>query len=416
MWFRKKRLYVDAAAATPISPRAKQELVRLLDLYGNPGALHKEAVEAKKELDLARDSIAASIGAHADEIIFVASGTEANNLSITGVLLPLLRAGKKASPVDGLRPRVHAITSVIEHHSVLEPLRALQSEGLLLTELPVDSEGLVSAEQVTNAITDTTVFVSVQLINSEIGTIEPIRDIAKVLRRASHKIYFHCDASQAPLWLPVNVEKLGVDLLTLDAQKILGPKGVGALYVRRGVVLEPMMRGSKQERGLRGGTENTPLVGSFAVALAAAQKGVIERAARIAAVRDACIAEIQKYIPDVHINGPAQNPLRQSAVPQPGSAPAFPHRVANNINLSVPGLDREMAVIGLDAEGVAATTRSACNVVDKDPSHVIEAIGTPKELHTTAIRITFLPDATHADARRVARALTEIARRYRSVV
>ncbi|MCX6820170.1 MAG: cysteine desulfurase family protein [Candidatus Adlerbacteria bacterium] len=399
MWFRKKRLYVDAAAATPISPEAKHELVRLLDLYGNPGALHKEAVDAKNELEAARSSIAASTGAHADEIIFVASGTEANNLSITGVLGPLLRAGKKASPVDGLRPRVHAITSVIEHHSVLEPLRALQSEGLLLTELPVDSEGLVSAEQVTNAITDSTVFVSIQLINSEIGTIEPIRDIAKVLRRASHKIYFHCDASQAPLWLRVNVEKLGVDLLTLDAQKILGPKGVGALYVRRGVVLEPMMRGSKQERGLRGGTENTPLVGSFAVALAAAQKGVEERAERIAAVRDACVAEIQKYIPDVYINGPSSA-----------------NRVANNINLSVPGLDREMAVIGLDAEGVAATTRSACNVVDKDPSHVIEAIGTPKELHTTAIRITFLPDATLRDARRVARALTEIARRYRSVV
>ena len=317
---------------------------------------------------------------------------------------------------------MHAITSSIEHQSVLEPLRALQREGLSVTELPVDSGGLVSAKQLADAITDQTVFVSIQLVNSEIGTIEPIKEIAKEARRSRQSrsllrspseaftpqtsalpLYLHTDASQAPLWLTVGVEQLGVDLMTLDGQKVLGPKGVGALYVRRGVNIEPILWGGAQEGGLRGGTPNVPLCGAFAVALADAQNGVEERAKKIAEVRDYCWGEITRLMPDAILNGPALE------------ANSREKRAANNLNISVPGLEAQMAVVALDAEGIAASTRSACNIGEEEPSHVIQALGVPQSLAGTAIRITFLPDSTKADARTIAQKLAEVASRYRQL-
>ncbi|OGC88297.1 hypothetical protein A2419_00320 [Candidatus Adlerbacteria bacterium RIFOXYC1_FULL_48_26] len=400
MWFRKKRIYADAAAATPLSARARGELLRLLDVYGNAGAIHSEAVAAKKELDDAREMIASSIGAHADEMIFSASGTESNNIAIHGVLRPLLQK----------HGELHAITLAIEHQSVLEPLRALKAEGLTTTELGVDSEGFVSLKDLEEAITDKTVFVSVQMVNSEVGTVEPIQEIAKLIRRikknrqeastsASLPLYLHTDASQAPLWLPLRVEKLGIDLLTLDAQKVLGPKGIGALYIKRSTVISPVIRGGVQERGLRGGTPNVPLAGSFAVAMQDAAKDVEMRASRVAETRDYLLSEIKKRIPEVVVNGPTKE-----------------GRVANNLNIAIPGLDAEMAVIGLDAEGIAVSTRSACNTGDESPSHVIQALGTPRELLKNAVRITLLPDATKGDVVAIAVALEKIAKRYKTTI
>ncbi len=396
MWFRKERIYADAAAATPISAHAKEELVRLLDVYGNAGALHKEAVAAKDEMEAARTTIAESIGAHADEIIFSASGTESNNIAINGVLRPMLQ---KLGPL-------HAITLAIEHQSVLEPLRALKAEGLSTTEFGVDAEGLPSLKELKEVITDTTVFISVQMVNSEVGTVEPIQEIAKLIRHVRKErgenglpLYFHTDASQAPMWLPLRVEKLGVDLLTLDAQKVQGPKGIGALYIKRRTDISPVIRGGVQERGLRGGTPNTPLAGSFAAAMKDAANGVEARAAHTAEVRDFLFAELKKKIPDTILNGPT-----------------FKDRVANNLNISIPGLDGEMAVLGMDAEGVAVSTRSACNTGDESPSHVIQALGVPKHLSKTAVRITLLPTATKRDASRIAAAFQKIAKRYKSVV
>ncbi|MBY0473224.1 cysteine desulfurase [Patescibacteria group bacterium] len=392
MWFRKKRIYADAAAATPLSARAKGELLRLLDVYGNAGALHKEGVEAKRELEDAREVVAKAIGAHPDEMVFTGSGTEGNNLTLQGILRPYIREGKPA----------HAITSVIEHSSVLEPLRALTKEGLQLTELAVDSEGLISPKELAEAITEHTVLISIQYINSEIGTIEPIREIAKEIRRIKKTkqtpIYFHTDASQAPLWLDLKVESLGVDLLTLDAQKIMGPKGVGALYIKRGVQIEPLLLGSKQERGLRGGTENVPLVGAFAVALKDASKNVVDRAEKTAEIRNYLWNEIKKRIPEAELNGPE-----------------FSHRAPNNLNISILGLDREMAVLGLDAEGVAITTRSACNVADSELSYVVVALGDTNRARG-AIRITLLPDATKRDADTISAALEKIAKRYTTAI
>jgi cysteine desulfurase len=387
-----KRVYADAAASTPLSPAAKAELVRLLDLFGNAGGLHAEAVAAKEVVEESRVAVAAAIGAHTDEIVFTAGGTEANNLALTGVLRPLLKKYGK----------VHAVTSAIEHSSVLEPLVALQNEGLALTVLPVDSEGLVSPKDLREAITDKTVLVSIQLVNSEVGTIEPIQELAKQVRKIKKDrtsdlpLYFHADASQAPLWLPLKVEKLGVDMATLDAQKIMGPKGVGALFIKRGASIEPQILGGGQEGGLRSGTPNTPLIGAFAVALGEAQKNVEENAKKIADVRDHCFAEIKKLLPDAILNGPM-----------------FENRVANNLNISVPGLDAQMAVIALNVEGVAASTRSACDVGEEEPSHVLQALGMPAQLAGTAIRITFLPTATKADAQFIAESLHKVTGRYR---
>jgi cysteine desulfurase len=422
-----ERVYADAAAATPLSSRAHAELLRLLPLFGNPGALHREALDAKRELERARERIASVIGAHADEIIFTASGTEANNLALQGVLRPLLLQ----------HGEVHAITSAVEHQSVLVPLRALEREGLYLTVLPVDSEGLVNPRDLAEAINEETALVSVQLVNSEVGTIEPLREIAKVVRHAKKlrgsnpsevressakdslssravalesplhgsaaspqlPLYLHTDASQAPLWLPVGVEQIGVDLLTLDGQKVLGPKGVGCLYIRRGVEIEPVLWGGSQERGLRGGTQNAPLAGSFAVALEDAAQGVEERTSATAAVRDYLWAELKAALPGAVLHGPE-----------------FKNRAANNLNISIPGLSGELAVISLDALGVAASTRSACNTGDEAPSHVIEALGTPRELQKSAVRITLLPGATRAEVLRIVAALKTVVQRQQNMV
>ena len=375
----KKRLYADAAASTPLSARVRDELLRLLELYGNAGALHKEAVDAKNEIEHARKKIADAIGAHADEVIFTASGTEANNLALH-------------------RARGHVVTTLIEHSSVLEPLRNGEAS---VTEVGVNSEGIVDVEEIKNSITPETTLVSVQMVNSEIGTIQPIREIAKILKGFDRKIMLHVDASQAPLWIDIKVDALHVDLLTLDAQKILGPKGVGALYVRRGVELEPLIRGGGQEKNMRAGTENTLLMGAFAIALKDAQQGTEERAKKVSEIRNNCFEEIKKLIPDVILNG---------ATIEGGA------RVANNLNISIPGLEAQMAVIALDAEGIAVSTRSACDVGSDEPSHVIQAIGIAPDLAGTAIRITFLPDIKMHDTVRIARALEQIAKRYRKVI
>jgi cysteine desulfurase len=384
------RIYADAAAATPLSPAARAELARLLELYGNPSALHKEALAAREELEQARASVAASIGAHADEIVFTSGGTEGNNLAIYGALRPLLKNGP-----------VHAIVSSIEHPSVLEPLYALQEEGLELTELPVSETGRVSPEDVRDAITERTAFVSVQFVNSEVGTIEPIKEIAKEIRhvkkmRELRPLYFHCDASQAPLWKTVNVEKLGVDMLVLDGQKISGPKGVGALYIRRGATLVAQQLGGGQERGLRSGTENVALAGSFAVALAEAQATNDANAAQVSVVRNFLLQEILKVLPDAQVNGAIGD-----------------ERVANNVHISIPHLDGEMAVIALDALGVAASTRSACDASEEEPSHVLVAMQLPPKRIKGAIRLTLLPSATKSDAIAIVKALQEVAQRYR---
>ncbi|MBC7836691.1 cysteine desulfurase [Acetobacteraceae bacterium] len=373
-----RRIFADAAAG-----------------YGNPGSLHREGAAAKEELEAARERIAASIGAHADEIIFTGSGTEANNLAIFGSLRKVLRSGE--SPAGA----VHAITTAIEHPSVLEPLRALVHDGLVVTELAVDSEGKIDIKTLRESITQHTVLICVQMINSEIGTIQNIKEIAKEIRHAkkqfNSQIYFHTDASQAPLWMPLRVESLGVDMLTLDAQKVLGPKSIGALYIKRGTQIEPIILGGGQEKGLRSGTENPILASAFAGALSMAAENALQQTEKTGAVRNFLIEEIKKLIPNVVLNGAKGD-----------------DRVANNINISIPNLDGQMAVIAMDREGVAISTRSACSIEDEELSYVLLAIGSTPAQAKTALRITLLPDATTSDAKQIAQTLADVAKRYRA--
>lgn len=399
MQFFKPRVYADAAAATPLSRNAKEELERLLYIYGNPGGLHKEALAAKGELEAAREKVAEVLGAHADEIVFTSGGTEANTLALAGTLGAIIDSSWQAQ----------VITTSIEHPSVLEPLRAIANEEkIILHELVVDEKGIVSSDLIKETITDDTVLISVQLINSEIGTIQNIRDIMKLVRqvrkdRVERKnitpLIVHCDASQAPLWMKLGVEQLGIDLMTLDGQKICGPKGVGALFVRRSVNLLPQVLGGGQEKGLRSGTENVPLIASFAVALAEAQASAEKNTKMISFVRDFMWSEIKKNIPNAELNGAE------------GDA-----RVANNCNLSVPGLVGDMAVLALDSGGVAASTRSACSTEDEAPSYVIRGIGKSPEMARGAIRLTLLPTATMQDARYIAQALKKVVNRYANVL
>lgn len=404
MWFRSKRIYADAAAATPLSSRAKSELVRVLGMYGNPGGLHKEALAAKIELDRARAIVADTIGAHADEIVFTASGTEANNLAIMGTLAPRLRLGEKLS----------AVTSAIEHQSVLAPLNALEREGLQLSVVDVQQDGLIFPNVVPEAMRADTALVSIQLVNSEIGAVQPVHEIAKALRRAQRKVVFHIDASQAPLWMDLKVEKLGVDMMTLDAQKIMGPKGIGCLYIKRGTLIDPVIWGGGQERGRRAGTENAPLAASFACALAEAQSSVEKRAKKTAAVRDFLFAEIKKALPDVILHGPevSSDPALRRVSPAHAASEGY-FRAPNNLNISVPGLDGQMCVVAMDVAGIAISTRSACSTDDEEPSYVITALGSDRKTAKEALRITILPSATYSDARRIARSLEEIVKRYK---
>jgi cysteine desulfurase len=393
----KGRIYADAAAATPLSRLARREVARSLGLYGNPGALHKEAIAAKQALDAARAGIAGAIGAHPDEIVFTASGTEANNLAILGTLGPRLRLGEELS----------AVTSVIEHQSVLAPLRALEREGLALSLVDVQQDGLVFPNAVPDAMRADTALVYIQLVNGEMGAVQPVRDIAKAMRRAQTGALLHADASQAPLWMDLKVEKLGADMVTLDAQKIMGPKGIGCLYIRRGTLIDPVIWGGGQEKGRRAGTENAPLAAGFAAALKEAQSGAARRARRAAAVRDFLWQEIVKAFPGAILHGPSlEGGGAQAGERQRG------HRAPNNLNFSIPGLDGQMCVIAMDAAGVAMSSRSACSTDDDEPSYVVAALGAPPETTREAVRITLLPDATKAQARRIAQALREIATRY----
>jgi cysteine desulfurase len=346
-----------------------------------------------REMEAARERVADALLAHADEIIFTSGGTEGNNMALGGAVSTLIAHYSKPS----------VLTLAIEHPSVLEPLRALAGEGIIsLTELPVQPDGRIDIKVFKEALTPDVALVSIQLINSEIGTIQDIREIAKTIRHAKQKrfsdlpLYFHTDASQAPLWLPLSVEKLGVDLMTLDGQKIMGPKGIGALFVKRGTKLQPVVFGGGQERGLRSGTQNMPLIGSFAVALEDAQRGAEKRAARVARVRDYLMQEIKRNVPEAEFFGADGQ-----------------WRAANNVSLRVPGLLGDMAVLALDAEGVAASTRSACSTDEEAPSHVIRALGRTAPEAREALRLTLLPTASMRDARAIAFALKNVVQRYR---
>jgi cysteine desulfurase len=359
-----KKIYLDHAATTPLDPRVLSKMQPFFsDIFANPSSFHSPGLEAKRAVDEARKSIAAQLNAHADELVFCSGGTESDNLAILG----LIRANKM-----GIK---HVITSAVEHHAVLEPLERLRKTGEIeLSVLSVDKFGMVSVDDLEKALRRETVLVSIMYANNEIGTIQPIADIGRALLkwRKVNKTqfpYFHSDACQAAGALELDVEKLHVDLLTLNGSKIYGPKGVGLLFVRRGVELEPMVRGGGQERGLRSGTENVPGIIGLAAALEFSQAEKEKENARLTKLQDKLIGGLLK-IPKTRLNG---HPTA---------------RLPNNVNVSFMDIEGEAAVLYLDAQGIYCSTGSACASNSLDPSHVILATGVSYEAAHGSLRFT----------------------------
>ncbi len=378
--FAKKRIYLDYAAATPVDGRvAKAMWPFAAERFANPSSIHAEGVQAKKAVTEARTGIARILNVRPEEIIFTASGTEADNLAIGGVVMAARKKGITAP---------HIVTTNIEHPAILETCRALEEWGIKVSYVPVESNGIIDVKKIAAAVTPETVLVTVQLANSEIGTIQPLREIARAI--TEYKIaqnkkdeptlgqlnypYFHTDASQGPNFLDVNFQKYGVDMMTLDAAKIYGPKGVGLLAVKRQVTLEPQILGGGQEAGRRAGTENVPAIIGLAEALKIADQMREKEATRMAKLQEYFIQSLEKLFP---INRVILNGDRNKRLP-------------NNVNIGVgaAGKDAEFMVLQLDNQGIAASAGSACtNLSTATYSYVVEAIS--PGLKSSSIRFSF---------------------------
>lgn len=353
----KKFIYLDHAATTPLDPRVKEAMEPFfVDHFGNPGGFYELGRIGKEAVDQARETIAGILNCTHREILFTGSGTESDNLAIFGVARMQQGKGK------------HIIISSIEHHAVEMPAKALTKEGFEVTELPVDKFGRVNVEDLKNALREDTILVSVMYANNEIGTIQPIKEIAEVLK--DHQAYFHTDACQASGALPIDVQELGVDLMTLNGSKMYGPKGVGILYLRKGVRLKPLVYGGGQERGLRSGTENVPYIVGFAKALELAEESREAEVKRLTAMRDRMTKELIERIPKTILNGHPTD------------------RLPNSVNVSILDIEGEAFTLFLNELGIYASTGSACTSASLDPSHVILATGLPYECAHGSIRFT----------------------------
>lgn len=360
-----KRIYLDYAALTPVDKRVSKEMLKYSGIeYGNPSAIHEEGVLAKKAVAVARAKVAHFFHAHSDEIVFTASGTEANNLAIFGAFQHLVLS--KVLGGMGKNPHeLHMVVSEIEHPSVMETVAHLVALGVMVDYVSIDEKGLVDVQELKEKIRPNTFMVSIMYVNNEIGTIQPMYEVAKIVRRAKKDVqvldedgvypYFHCDASQAIAYLPVNVENFGADIITVDSHKVYGPRGLGALWVRRGVMVAPLIYGGKQEKGLRSGTENLPAIAGFAKALELLEHTREKEAMRVGELRDFFIAELMRWWPNTIVNGDMFE------------------RVANNVSVSFPGKDHEFLLLQLDAKGVSCATKSSC-LKDADESYVIAAL------------------------------------------
>lgn len=378
----KKRVYLDHAATTPQDKRVLEVMRKIgTEVYGNPSSIHKEGVLAKKILEEARKSIADLLHAHSDEIIFTGGGTESNNLAIFGTVI--------------VPEKAHVIVSNIEHPSVLDCVSELERRGAEVTYVAVDDGGVVSSKSVKDALRKDTILVSVMYANNEIGTIQPIAEIAKAVRqhnKTGGKTLFHTDACQATNYLDMNVLGLGVDLMTWNASKIYGPKGIGALFMKRGINLAPHVFGGGQERGFRSGTENVPAIGGFAEAMRITEKMKEKESVRLSKLRDFFIHEVLTKIPDTLLNGSASE------------------RLPNNANISFPGEDAEEIVIGFDAQGIAVSTGSACANISKDGkvSDVILALDGDRIRAMGSVRFTLGRGTTKEDIMQTVKELSKM--------
>jgi len=379
-----KRIYLDYAATTPTHPEVvKAMLPYFTDAFGNPSSIHSLGQETKAAIEEARDKVARLIGARSEEIVFTSGGTEADNFAVKGVAYANRQRGN------------HIITTSIEHHAVLEPCKFLEGQGFEVTYLPIDKYGLVDPEDVRKAITDKTVLISVMHANNEIGTIEPIPEIAKIAQR--QEIYFHTDAVQTIGHIPVNVDALGVDLLSISAHKIYGPKGIGALYIRKGTRIVPFMHGGEQERGRRASTENVPAIVGFGKAVEIAESEMQDEMERLTSLRDELIRGLFERMEGIYLNGhPSQ-------------------RLPSNVNISVEFVEGESMAISLDLDGIAASTGSACASNAVEASHVLLALGLPAWLCHGSLRLSLGRETTREDMERVLEVLPRIVSRLRAM-
>jgi len=377
-----KPIYLDYAAATPLDPTVERVILKYAKVFGNPSSLHGFGQAAKAILDQSRTKIGRVLNCRPEELVFTGSGTEADNLAILGVV----RAKLHGAHV-GHGP--HVITTQIEHHAVLRACEQLEREGFKVTYLPVDGNGFIKPEQVVAAIRPNTILISISYANNEIGTIQPIKQITKAIKSKHKNITFHSDASAAAGYPSLNVQELGVDLLTINAAKIYGPKGVGCLFVRRGVELAPIIFGGDQEGGRRAGTESPALIAGLTEALTISEKKRVRESARQTKLRDWLIAELLK-IPGTRLNGDAKL------------------RLPNNINISFEGVDGERLVLDLDRAGIAVSTGSACTAAHTGQSHVLKAIEVPKGWGN--LRITLGRETTQTELNYLLRMLTKSVR------
>lgn len=379
-----KNIYLDHAATTPVRKEVLDAMLPYFsEKFGNPSTIYSYGRDTKSAVEEAREKVAKALGAQPKEIFFTGSGTEADNWAVKGVAYANRQKGK------------HIITTNIEHHAILHTCQYLESDGFDVTYLPVDENGLVTADQVRAAIRPDTILISIMFANNEIGTIQPIAEIGKVAKEKG--IYFHTDAVQAVGNVAIDVNELNIDLLSLSGHKFYGPKGVGALFVRKGVKITNFMHGGAQERGRRASTENVPAIVGLGRAIELAMQDMDECNKKLIALRDKTIAEIEKRIPFVKLNGDRQK------------------RLPGNVNFSFEFIEGESLLLLLDMKGVAASSGSACTSGSLDPSHVLLAIGLPHEKAHGSLRITFGRENTEEDVDYLVEILPGIVQRLRDM-
>ena len=379
-----RTVYADNAATTAVSPQVLEAMLPYYkEVYGNPSSLYSVGQKAKAALEEARETVAACLGAEAGEIYFTSCGTESDNWAIKGAAHAMRKKGKD-----------HIITSAFEHHAVLHTCQALEKEGFTVTYLPVHENGIVRPEELEAAITDKTGLVTIMYANNEIGTIQPIPEIGAICKK--HGVWFHTDAVQAVGNVHIHVKDQNIDMLSLSGHKFHAPKGVGALYIRKGIAIPNLLDGGAQERGKRGGTENVAQIVGLAVGLKEACATIDQRVARLSPLRDKLMDGLLK-IDRCRVNGDRE------------------HRLPGNVSMCFQGVEGESLLLMLDLKGISASSGSACTSGSLDPSHVLLSIGLPHEVAHGSLRLSFGDYNTEEDIDYILEVLPPIIQRLRSM-
>lgn len=379
-----RQVYLDYSATTPVKDEVLQEMIPYFsEKFGNPSSLYTQGLEAKAALDKARKQVADLIGASPSEIYFTGCGSEADNWAVLGAADKLKEKGR------------HIITTKIEHHAILHACQFLEKEGFEVTYLDVEPDGSVRPETLEAAVTDKTVLISIMTVNNEVGTVQPIRELTAVAKK--HGILFHTDAVQALANVDIDVKELGIDMMSMSAHKIYGPKGVGALYIRKGLRISNYIHGGAQEMGRRAGTENLAGIIGFGKAAEMAKEQFAEHTAHCREIRDYLIQRVTEEIPDTFVNG------------------SMEHRHPGNANITFKYIEGESILLLLDYKGIAVSTGSACSSKSLEPSHVLTALGVPVEMIHGTVRFTVGDFTTKEDIDYTVEALKEIVEKLRAL-